>query len=566
MKKVFASRSFWQVFGTAMATSAVLLTVTATVASNHYEKALLARMEKEHHSVAERISKEMGLFFGQAEMQLRLTADLLSVLNPAPERIRTVLNEIALDAPHFSEIRYIDKSGMEIATSEPQKPGLKLSEITALEHALKAENWISPVVFNANRIAFITMSVPLYDLDRPVGLLIAKMSLKKLWWWIDEINTLAETRLSVVESKNGLVVADQQKTRLGQVHPFWSAKKESGVIKTSNGERFIAHHDIPGVQMEIVTESGMKTFLCQLHEMRYSIVVLVLVLLLFSSFIAAYAGMKTSKPLQKIINGMLAYGKSGNKRIGGKFHGEYREIVEAFNQTATAVENHQNQLIEQENIVTIGRTVAGVSHEIRHGFTRVINLMYDAEGYNLKTLEKVKSEIFDMSNKMNDLLEFSKARQLKYREVAVIDILFMAKEQVRYRKEAVNNEILLENIPKSAIIRADASKMTLAIANLIRNSIEAGGKDTIVRLSSRTYNGMVEFCVSDNGPGIPPEIRNKVFEPFFTTKSRGFGIGLSLVNTIAKAHNGRAYMTANGANGVEMKITIPANKTAGKNG
>ena len=557
MRKLLNSRTFWQVFGTAVISSAIVLIVISVVASSYYEKKMFIQQKKEHNRIAQRISKEMELFFEQVHQQLRLAGNLLDVLNLPPERIGSVLNEIVLNAPHFSKISFVNSSGIETATSEPREPGVDFSKSPALKNALLAEQWISPITFNQNRVAYLSVSVPMFDLAQPIGFLIAELSLKKLWWWIDEINTLSNTRLSIVETKKGLVVADQLKNRLGRVHPFWSKNSSEGIVTTSDRKKFVVYHSINGVPLAILTESTMKTFSDQLLEMQYSLLMVSFSLLFFSVVVAAGMAIRSSKPLQSVVGGIAAYGKQRRSRIDKHLPNEYGQIAEAFNEMADEIEKHEEKLLKQENVATIGRTVAGVSHEIRHGFTRILNLLYDTNELDSQVSEKVKTEIMNMNNRMKQLLEFSRAGKLEYEQAEVNDILFMAKEQVRYEKAAIDSKILLEDMPESIIIRADAPKLTMAISNLIRNSLETEKKGITIRLSAHKLDGIVELRVSDDGPGIPDDVKDMVFEPFYTSKAKGFGLGLSLIDTIAKAHGGKTYIASNGKEGTEIRIAIP---------
>jgi signal transduction histidine kinase len=63
--------------------------------------------------------------------------------------------------------------------------------------------------------------------------------------------------------------------------------------------------------------------------------------------------------------------------------------------------------------------------------------------------------------------------------------------------------------------------------------------------------------VSDDGPGMPPEIAEKIFNPFFTTKAQGSGLGLAIVRKIVDAHEGRIDMTTADGRGTRFKVTLP---------
>jgi signal transduction histidine kinase len=556
------SNTFWQVFGTAIATAVIILTLFLLIVSNRYEKALADQLKINHDRIAERMSKEIGLFFEHTFLQLRLSSDIIGVLNLPSNKVRTTLNEISLNSPYFIGIQYYDSSFKEIATSDPREPGLDISDNSAVIKATKSgKNWISNVMFNQNRVAYISIAVPTYDLGQFTGVLMAKISLKKIWWWIDEVNTISDTRLSIVESSEGRVIADQLKTRLGTVHPYWSSRDSSMVFSESGSDRFISYFPVPSVSMAVITESAKKTFYSHLVEMRYILIAYAILLVLLSAFFSFYIASQASKKLQTLANSIYLYGQTGKLDLNHRLPHEYKSITDAFSKMADSIEIQRKELLDQENIVAIGRTVASVSHEIRHGMTRIVNLLnYDPADVTEK-VKNIENEIFRLSREMDDLLEFSRARQLNLESVSVNDILFNAKQSVRYRKEAEGSEIIMDKMKNPSVILADGNKLSLAISNLIRNSLQAGKSGIVVHIYGSINNGKIKFCVSDNGPGITEKLREKVFEPFFTTKPRGYGIGLSIVSTIAKAHGGYVEIVSNGTNGVEIQICIPTNNT-----
>jgi two-component system nitrogen regulation sensor histidine kinase NtrY len=80
-------------------------------------------------------------------------------------------------------------------------------------------------------------------------------------------------------------------------------------------------------------------------------------------------------------------------------------------------------------------------------------------------------------------------------------------------------------------------------------------------LLARAEGGRAQIIVSDNGPGIPAEIRARIFEPFFTTRARGNGIGLSIVKSVIEAHHGSVRLADNGP-GATFVIDLPAEESA----
>ncbi len=111
------------------------------------------------------------------------------------------------------------------------------------------------------------------------------------------------------------------------------------------------------------------------------------------------------------------------------------------------------------------------------------------------------------------------------------------------------------------------------LLNLLGNAFDAvhehainvnGAYDPTVTVSTQQVNGQVEIRVSDNGPGIPVEIKEKIFEPFFTTKPTGSGTGLGLslsYDIIAQGHGGTLTVESEEDRGASFIVMLPVKKT-----
>jgi signal transduction histidine kinase len=111
------------------------------------------------------------------------------------------------------------------------------------------------------------------------------------------------------------------------------------------------------------------------------------------------------------------------------------------------------------------------------------------------------------------------------------------------------------------MVRANAPSLVSAVLNLATNALQAARADLDLELLARTENDRAQIIVSDNGPGIPPEIRARIFEPFFTTRARGNGIGLSIVKSVIEAHHGSVRLADTGP-GATFVIDLPAEESA----
>jgi signal transduction histidine kinase len=113
---------------------------------------------------------------------------------------------------------------------------------------------------------------------------------------------------------------------------------------------------------------------------------------------------------------------------------------------------------------------------------------------------------------------------------------------------------------------ADSRTLEQVIVNLITNAIEAmpeGGTISIAVAMSQSVQGdMVELKITDTGPGIPPDVINRIYDPFFTTKKEGTGLGLAISRRIVNAHKGSLNVESFPDAGTFFTISLPAEKPA----
>jgi two-component system sensor kinase FixL len=85
----------------------------------------------------------------------------------------------------------------------------------------------------------------------------------------------------------------------------------------------------------------------------------------------------------------------------------------------------------------------------------------------------------------------------------------------------------------------------------------SAGAATPVIATAPAPGAMIEVSVADNGPGLMPDVRERLFQPFTTTKSEGMGVGLSICHSIVEAHGGRIWADTNARGGTVFRFTVP---------
>jgi two-component system sensor kinase FixL len=108
---------------------------------------------------------------------------------------------------------------------------------------------------------------------------------------------------------------------------------------------------------------------------------------------------------------------------------------------------------------------------------------------------------------------------------------------------------------------ADGTQIQQAMANLVRNAVEAMGQEVgaarELRIATALVKGGIEVLVADTGPGRPPEIAQAPFRLFATTKPNGLGLGLSICHSIIESHGGALHFETD-AEGTRFRILLPA--------
>lgn len=212
------------------------------------------------------------------------------------------------------------------------------------------------------------------------------------------------------------------------------------------------------------------------------------------------------------------------------------------------------RLLENERLVTAGRIVAGVAHEINNplagidGALTVLERRPQALGDYLPLL---KGEVERIAAIVSQLLDLSRAGELHKELVEVPTLIEQSLQICRLAIKGKLIELHLVGSPPEITISCDPRKVQQVVLNLVINAIDAMENKGRIELCAAIAGN--EFClqVRDQGPGIPEQLREHIFTPFFSTKpaGKGTGIGLAFSRSTIEKHGGtlRLLETFDGA-------------------
>ncbi len=207
----------------------------------------------------------------------------------------------------------------------------------------------------------------------------------------------------------------------------------------------------------------------------------------------------------------------------------------------------RDQLVHSERLSAVGELVAGVAHEINNPLQTIVGCVEllieerKATGQELADLQLVRHEAGRAGQIVRNLLSFVRRGSP---ERGIADLNQIARATAALREQHLRDQnvaLTLELHPGVLPILVNREEIQQIVLNLVLNAEHAiGDAPGKITIRTRTGEHLHRLEVTDDGPGISPELRGRVFEPFFTTKEvgEGTGLGLSIALGIANAHGG----------------------------
>ena len=257
---------------------------------------------------------------------------------------------------------------------------------------------------------------------------------------------------------------------------------------------------------------------------------------------------------------------TARKHTEEELTGHRERLEELVQERSKELEEAQRELVRSERLAAIGQLTGTVSHELRNplgtirsSFAIVGNHLQTSHGPVARALERIERNIDRCVTIIDELLAYTRVRDV-HLEPVVID-------------EWLTDLVIDEDVPHSisvvldcqsdATVLMDRERLRRAILNLLENAWQACTESehecpqATVAIATRAVADALVLRVSDNGPGIPEDIRERIFDPLFSTKSFGVGLGLPLVRQIVEQHGGEIEVDTVLEEGTTITLTLP---------
>jgi PAS domain S-box-containing protein len=216
----------------------------------------------------------------------------------------------------------------------------------------------------------------------------------------------------------------------------------------------------------------------------------------------------------------------------------------------------QAKLLARERLAAVGELSAAVAHEVRNPLGAIFNALSVLRREVQHPLLEVLAEEGDRLNRIvRDLLDFARPLEPRLSGESISKVIRQALQSVDVASRNIDVQLALsEEIDQLPI---DGRLVRQLLINLFENAAQAMAEGGQLHVATRLQDERLELVVADDGPGVPPHLREKIFSPFFTTKATGTGLGLAVVKRIAESHGGSVRLDATVAKGCRFHVELP---------
>jgi two-component system sensor histidine kinase FlrB len=228
----------------------------------------------------------------------------------------------------------------------------------------------------------------------------------------------------------------------------------------------------------------------------------------------------------------------------------------------------QQQLARHERLAALGETLAGLAHQVRTPLASALLYVSHltrpqlADAERQRVAGKIRARLKHLEQLVSDLLLFARGGASVVTPLEIAPLLAEVAQTVESPLGAAGCRLTLDERAPGAMVLGNREALAGALLNLLNNAVaasEGGGENT---QGAQHEDGRLAQRVRDNGPGIAPELQARLFEPFFTTRAEGTGLGLAVVQAVAQAHGGDAWVESAPGQGATFWLRLPLQQSS----
>lgn len=530
---------------------------------------LLAR---ERNKVASWAHQDVIREIGAGDLDQRLTRFLLSLKQS--------------DASYL-DLLCTDAGGRVIAASNPAALGAAYAQSEWFRTAVLGKDYLAGPAPVDGRPA-LEIAVPIYDPDNHA---VVIGTLLGLYDWrqgtalaqrrrersadlrlVVDVLLLDDQGVSIAATRNGEATGVGRNLRAAG----WRAAQplppqaRPGYVREPQFDFLVGFARLrgPAPPWTAVVMQPVRQALAPVLSMERHLTLLLVGVLLVGLGVAALLAQRMGRPLRELTRATQEIARSGEPRrpVPVRSRDEIGQLAQAFNTMAAELKRARDDLVTAAKLAFVGEIAAGVAHEVRTplGILRTAAQILGRSlpagpSHSAELVDMIIGEVDRLDRVVAGLLEIARPRELLIEPTPLAAVVRRALDfaEVQAREKGITIRPMLSSDERPA--RCDPVQIYQVVLNLIVNALQIlppGGEITVRTLPP--HNGRVSLEVSDNGPGIAPDLQGPIFTPFFTMREGGTGLGLALVQRIVQAHQGTVTVRSKVGRGTTFRVELPA--------
>ncbi|HEY1336104.1 MAG TPA: ATP-binding protein, partial [Bryobacteraceae bacterium] len=222
------------------------------------------------------------------------------------------------------------------------------------------------------------------------------------------------------------------------------------------------------------------------------------------------------------------------------------------------------ELQTADRLAALSRVSGGVAHEVKNPLNAILlhvevarSKLAHGDTEISPQMEIITREILRLDRVVKTFLDFTRPVELNLSTVPLGELMSEIVDLARPQADASKIRVNVQEDAEGAAVRIDRDLLKQAVLNVVMNAMQAMPEGGELRFESMAAEDTAEIRISDTGPGIPPELRDKIFRLYFTTKKEGSGIGLAMTFRIVQLHDGTIDFTSEPGKGTTFYIRLP---------
>jgi signal transduction histidine kinase len=565
--------------------------VFALVAFSGARAALEREVGIQLHQTAERGADAVAAALDRARSDARswarqdLMRDLL--VGDLDKRVSKFLRTVRDSKPAYLEVVSVNLDGEVVAASSGDWMGRPTESLEAVRAVGdRDEVVLGPIAAPDFGRSVLEFGTPIRNPDPPqqhIGVLVLIYD----WGAIEQLLDGIRVKLTELDKNVAAIVVDRAGTVIGGVAfdgssvrqsvlggTVWEGGAADGYRKvplagaSESTEVLVGSARVPAREWSVLFVESTAEAMAAVSEIRTRWILVIVTILLIGLAVATLLARQFMRPLDEVTRATASIASHPDEELPllpVRSRNEVGQLTESFNKMTVALTRSQEEALSAAKFAFAGELAAMVAHEVRTPMTVMrssAQLLADPASRgtagNEELVDTIVAEVDRVERVVNGLIQLARPVEQRLEATLLVDLLARAIDFTAAEAERRQIRLSADFADSNPPARCDSEQIYQVALNLIVNALQVLEPGGHIRVSTiPAFDGTVGFEVADDGPGLPPEIGDRIFQPFVTGREGGTGLGLAFVERIVKSHRGRITVRSKHGEGTVFEVRLP---------